>query len=555
MGQRTEERDDGPVKQRYLRLSRTREPYLAKARKCAELTIPSLLPPEGGQAPAEFKTPYQSVGARGVNNLAAKLSMVLFPPNGSFFRLTVDQISLKKLLEGAAAETASQAGLVPEQAAAMLMEQEQKVNQELERSLAAVEQAAIREFELSGNRPTDSEAIKHLIVAGNVLRYCPPDLRTQPRIYTLANYVVKRDPDGTPLEMITREGVSPLSVAEDVREACGIVLDNDAADKSYDLYTHIRRDEDERGEFWRVSQELNGVVVPESEGEYEIDECPWIPLRWTKVDGEDYGRGHVEEYLGDLISLEGMTKALLDSAVASARTLVMVDPNAASGTRIKDVARAKNGSCIPGRADDVTFLRSDKYHDLRTPAEQVQKLTQDLGHAFLLFSSVQRDAERVTTQEIRLVAQELETALGGVYTTLGREYQKPVLLNLLASMQRRKILPELPAEVEPVILTGMEALGRNSEFQRLVEWLSVLRTLPQAEEVSMRIDYRGLMNRLSASVGVNTDGLLVPEEQVQAAKRQMQQLQQQQAMMQSLGPQAIRAGVDLMTAQAAPQSQ
>lgn len=553
MGQRTEERDDGPVKQRYLRLSRTREPYLAKARKCAELTIPALLPPEGGQAPAEFKTPYQSVGARGVNNLAAKLSMVLFPPNSSFFRLTVDQISLKKLLEGAAAETASQAGLVPEQAAAMLMEQEQKVNQELDRSLAAIEQAAIREFELSGNRPTDSEAIKHLIVAGNVLRYCPPDLRTQPRVYTLANYVVKRDPDGTPLEMITREGVSPLSVAKDVREACGIVLDNDAADKSYDLYTHIRRDEDERGEFWRVSQELNGVVVPESEGEYEIDECPWIPLRWTKVDGEDYGRGHVEEYLGDLISLEGLTKALLDSAVASARTLVMVDPNAASGTRIKDVARAKNGAVIPGRAEDVTFLRSDKYHDLRTPAEQVQKLTQDLGHAFLLFSSVQRDAERVTTQEIRLVAQELETALGGVYTTLGREYQKPVLLNLLASMQRRKILPELPAEVEPVILTGMEALGRNSEFQRLVEWLSVLRTLPQAEEVSMRIDYRGLMNRLSASVGVNTDGLLVPEEQVQAAKQQMQQLQQQQAMMQSLGPQAIRAGADLMTAQAAPQ--
>ena len=120
-------------------------------------------------------------------------------------------------------------------------------------------------------------------------------------------------------------------------------------------------------------------------------------------------------------------------------------------------------------------------------------------------------------------------------------------------MQRRKILPELPAEVEPVILTGMEALGRNSEFQRLVEWLSVLRTLPQAEEVSMRIDYRGLMNRLSASVGVNTDGLLVPEEQVQAAKQQMQQLQQQQAMMQSLGPQAIRAGADLMKAQAAPQ--
>ena len=548
---------DGPVKQRYIHLSRAREPYLAKARKCAELTIPSLVPPEGSQNPAEgsqnpaeFKTPYQSVGARGVNNLGAKIMMVLFPPNGAFFRLTVDHFDLKKILQAATAEAAMAQGVNPEQAAQVLLEEEQKVNRELERSLSAIERAAMRQFELMGNRPADAEAIKHLIVAGSVLRYCPPDSRTKPRIFTLAHHVVKRDPDGTPLEMITKEGVSPLSVAEDVRDACGIPLDDDAASRVYDLYTHIRRDRDKRGEFWAVKQELNGVDVPGSEGEYDIDDCPWIPLRWNPVYGEDYGRGHVEEYLGDLISLEGLCEALLDGALAASRTLVLTDPNGV--TKLKDVAQAENGAVIPGRAEDVTFLRSDKYHDLRTPAEQIQTLTQNLGHAFLLFSSVQRDAERVTREEIRVMAQELETALGGVYTTLGQEYQKPLVRTLLNSMQRQGTLPELPAAVEPVILTGMEAMGRNSEYQRHVEWLNALKLL-DPNEVNMRLDHRGNINRLSASLGVNTEGLLLPEEVVEARKQQMQKMQEMQAVMQNLGPDAIRAGADLMKAQQAPQ--
>ena len=548
MGERRylDRENEGPVKQRYTHLSVAREPFLAKARKCAELTIPSLIPPEGNQNPAEFKTPYQSVGARGVNNLSAKLMLTLFPPNAPFFRLTVGQYELQKALREEVALPAIRGGMSMAEARQLMVEQEQTIHQELEKSLAAVERAAMREFELGGNRPTDSEALKHLIVAGSVLRFCPPNDKAKSRIYTLANHVVKRDPDGTVLEMITKEGVSPLSIPAETREACGIAMDDEAVNKRYDLFTRIQRMNDESGEYWAVDQELNGVTVPGSEGQYEIDECPWLALRWIKVDGEDYGRSHVEEYLGDLISLEGLSQALLEGAIAAARCLVMVNPNAASGTKLKDVARAKNGAVIPGKAEDVTFLRSDKYHDLRTPAEQIQKLTQDLGHAFLLTSAVQRDAERVTAQEVRLMAQELETALGGVYTTLAQEYQLPVVTNLIVSMQKRGSLPELPAAVKPVILTGMDALGRNSEYQRLVEWLNVIRALPQPEEVAMRIDYLGLMNRLSASLGVNTDGLLLPEEQVQAMKQQMAQAAQMQAVMQSLGPEALKAGTAMM---------
>jgi len=64
-------------------------PFLERARKCSELTIPTLLPKEGSTSATSFPTPYQSLGARGVNHLSAKLLLTLLPPNAPFFKLTL----------------------------------------------------------------------------------------------------------------------------------------------------------------------------------------------------------------------------------------------------------------------------------------------------------------------------------------------------------------------------------------------------------------------------------------------------------------------------------
>ena len=48
----------------------------------------------------------------------------------------------------------------------------------------------------------------------------------------------------------------------------------------------------------------------------------------VRVDTEDYGRSYVEEFLGDLKSLEGLSQSLLESSAASAIVVFMVRPNA-----------------------------------------------------------------------------------------------------------------------------------------------------------------------------------------------------------------------------------
>ena len=82
---------------KYENMAAGRETYLTRARRSAELTIPTLMPPSGHSSATEYPTPYQSVGARGVNNLASKLLLTLLPPNSPFFRLTIDDYDLAAL--------------------------------------------------------------------------------------------------------------------------------------------------------------------------------------------------------------------------------------------------------------------------------------------------------------------------------------------------------------------------------------------------------------------------------------------------------------------------
>ena len=78
----------------YDKLSRDREQFLNIAYDCAELTIPTLLMRDEKSPYAQFKTPWQSVGAKGVVTLSSKLMLGLLPPSTSFFKLQLDDSKL-----------------------------------------------------------------------------------------------------------------------------------------------------------------------------------------------------------------------------------------------------------------------------------------------------------------------------------------------------------------------------------------------------------------------------------------------------------------------------
>ena len=263
--------------------------------------------------------------------------------------------------------------------------------------------------------------------------------------------------------------------------------------------------------------------MPDSFGSYPQDKSPWIPLRFIRMDGEDYGRSLVEEYLGDLKSLEILTKAITQGSAAAAKVLFLVKPN--STTKEKVLAEAPNGAIRSGNAEDVSVIQVNKYADFRVAKETIEHITRRLSYAFLVNSSIQRPGERVTAEEIRHMAAELEDALGGVYSILSQEFQLPLIRRLMYQMERNGTFPKLPqGMIRPMIITGLEALGRGHDLVKLQSFVQDLTHLGTAmPELLARLNPQELIKRLATARGLDCAGLIRSDEELQALQTQAMQ--------------------------------
>ena len=498
----------------YTSLEGKRYQYLDRARSASKLTIPYVMPDEGFGAHSRLETPFQGIGARGVNNLASKLLLALLPPNAPFFRLQIDEHGLRS--EGAPEELIT----------------------EIETSLQQVEETFMEEVSRGSYRTAIHEAVKHLVITGNALLYVPEDGGA--RVFHLDRFCVERDPMGNILYICTKETLSYMSLSEEMKEVAG--ANEGGVDDEVNLYTAVCRKE--KG--WKVWQEINGNVIPKSEGFFGLDKNPYIPLRFSRIDGEDYGRGYVEEYLGDLQSLESLSQSLVEGSAAAAKVLFLVNPNGT--TRARTLAESPNGAIAQGNAQDISVLQLEKFNDFRVVQESVQKIEERLGHSFLLTSGVVRQAERVTAEEIRMLGQELESALGGLYSLLSMELQLPLVNRLMDVMNKKNKLPKLPKDVvKPIIITGVEALGRGNDLQKLDLFLAGAAQVVGPEAVAGHVQVAEYFKRRAIALGIKTEGLVKSAEEMGA---EMQQAQQQQ-MAEKLGP----AGIKAMSDQAAAAQQ
>jgi len=231
-----------------------------------------------------------------------------------------------------------------------------------------------------------------------------------------------------------------------------------------------------------------------------------------------------------LRALEGLSKAILEGSAAAARAIFLVRPNGT--TKLKTISQAPNLAVRQGSAEDVTVLQMQKFNDFRVAQETIAQTERRLAAAFMLNQSVQRDAERVTAEEIRFLANELETSLGGIYSLLSHELQLPLIKRIIAVLEREKKLPKLPeGAVEPVIITGFEALGRGNDANKLATFLQTAAQILGPEAVLTYTNASDALKRLGVGFGIDMKGLIKPEEQVQ----QEQQAQQQQQMMAQAG--------------------
>lgn len=472
------------AKERWQHLDGKRDAILDRARSCADLTVPALMPPEGHDENTDLPTPYQSLGARGLNNLASKLGMALLPAGNPFFRLNItDEI-------------------------APLLQNKQQVEEELRK----IENRAMRRLENSNLRVAIHATLKQLACTGNALLHMPDEGGA--RTFRLNQYVVLRDSMGHWVEVVIKESVHPTTLSEEILEQLDGVDATDKDAEEVDVYTHIER----KGKKAEWYQEIEDTRIAKSEGRTKVEDCPYIPLRWAAIENEDYGRGHVEEYLGDLRSLEGLTKAIVQFAAVASKIIFMERPN--STTDLDALNKAESGEFVSGNVEDIGVLTLEKFPDFQVSKSVVDDLTLRLSHAFLLTTGTIRNAERVTAEEVRLQAQELEDVLGGVYSVLAQELQLPIVRRLMAQMRKDKQMPTLPEKaLEPVIVTGFDALGRGHELNKYRQYFADGQSL-FGEAFMGQFDPRMLAQLMATHHNVDVAEILKSEEMLEQEANQ-----------------------------------
>lgn len=498
---------------RYAKLTGDRTIFLDTARDCAALTIPHLLTPTGVVNGQKLPTPWQSVGAKGVNVMASKLMLSLFPVNTTFFKLQINDGKL-----------ASDPQL------------NAQIRSEIDLSLSKIERIVMQHIAESQDRVILHQAMKHLIVTGNVLLYMGPK---GVKLYPIDRFCVVRDGNGRPTELVTVESINrqflPDKFQKNSERKTNHTGDNTpmagvdvtVGEDEVAVYTHAKVVDEQ----WKWRQEVDGEVLPESEGRSPKGKSPWIPLRFNVVDGEDYGRGRIEEYLGDLKSLEGLMQAMVEGSAAAAKVVFLVAPSAT--VKPSTLAKAGNGAIIQGRPEDVTAVQVDKRADFSTVLQMIQMLTQRLSEAFLVLNV--RDSERTTAEEIRMTQQELNEQLGGIFGNLSAELLRPYIDWKLFTLQRDKAFPKLPTGIVMNVIAGLEGVGRGQDREALMMFMATLQQSLPPELVMQYLNPEEAIKRLAASMGIETLNLIKTAEDRQADTQQAQQQQMTQSMMGQAG--------------------
>ena len=481
------------AKTRYDNLVANRSQYLNEAKEASKLTLPYLIREDESTSGARnIKTPWQSVGAKGVVTLASKLMLALLPAQTSFFKLQVDESQLGQQLK-------------PE------------MRTELELAFAKIERTIMDAIAASSDRVVIHQALKHLVVAGNALLFMGKEGL---KLFPINRYVVDRDGNGNVIEIVTKELLDKKIVEALVPDIKGMYVNGDTEhEKECEVYTHVKR-ENNRFTWY---QEVYDHIIPKSMGKAPLDTNPWIPLRFNTVDGEDYGRGRVEEFMGDLKSLEALSQALVEGSAAAAKVIFTVSPS--STTKPSTLAAAGNGAIVQGRPEDIGVVQVGKTADFATAYQMVQQLERRLSEAFLILTV--RQSERTTAEEVRMTQMELEQQLGGLFSLLTVEFLVPYLNRKLSVFQKSGDIPKLPkGMVTPVIVAGINALGRGQDRDALGQFLTIISQTMGPEAIQQFINPEEVIKRIAVAQGIDILNLVRSMQEIQQEQQAIQQQQQ-----------------------------
>lgn len=491
----------------WTALDGRRSGMLKRHQQYAAWTIPSLVPEEGQTEDDEQERGNVEIGATVVNHLANRIVQTMFPSEKPFFMLKLTEDARQRLQEEAEDDKSRD-----------------ELPQVAREAALAAENAAMRQLNLTAYIPVAIQAIKHQIVTGNALmRRFPDNTRV---VYGIRDYVVVRGLDGEVLFVMTRDQKRMENLTPELKTL--VAAGNSGGGKEdaavVTLFTRWRKVNGK----WTQDQGIDAQMVPNSTKRFKGSDVPFLLLTWERLKGENYGRGLVEDNSVIFSNIETLSDASLDMIGIAADIKWFVDPG--SVTDVEELNNAERGKYVAGKEGDVTTPRFERINELTLVEQKIEALNRRLSQAFLHNTTAVRDAERVTAEEIRMFARELESAFGGVYSKLALEWQKAEATYLLSQVNLTKVGAGTLDYMDLLVTTGLETLSREGQLENIrlaIADLQMLDTVP--EEIRGRIHPMRFAQRIFELRGLNLSDVFLTEDELKQA--QQQQLEQQKALM------------------------
>ncbi len=489
-----------------------RKEYETRAEEIAAVSLPYMIRIDGADKSTKMAyKPSQSFNGRLINNLKAKMGMALLPPSTSSFRLQPDAIGLMELYKG------NESQLV-----------------EIAQELSMLTDVINTEIESQQIRSDLFDLLLQMIGVGSVIVEKSKDNGII--LHTLKSFIVTLDNKGEAVRMC---------IMETLRELPENITPKEVKDE-YELFTMLTYDTESK--VWIETQDIDGELVG-SEITYQPEKLPYNYLGWTWMVGDKYHRPFAEDYIGDMTQLNNLAKLNTEGALVAAKIVVYVNPRG-NRTSKADLTSASNGAVLDGSSDDVTAFQLEKNFDFQVSNDREAVIKKELKECFLDSGAVTRDAERVTAEEIRVMAQQLESStLAGIYSRMSMKWQKWII---------EMVINELGIKFEATdvdVLTGLDALGRSQEAQRLDALVTRIAQL----QLTHYLKDSELINRYASYEGVNIANLVKTPDEVKEELEAQREAANRQAMEQAgaeeTGKSGAKAIVEGAAGTAAPQQQ
>jgi hypothetical protein len=220
-----------------------------------------------------------------------------------------------------------------------------------------------------------------------------------------------------------------------------------------------------------------------------------------------------------------------------------IDP--AGITEIDDIADLPNGAWVPARSQDVFTITPSQTMNSQVGTAQsaMELMRREIGQAFLMTSSAIPSGDRVTATAVRMIGSELETVLGGAFSAIARDLMEPVVRRMVFLMIDNQELDtrmyeqffDKDGSLSVEVITGLQALSRDTDLQRLMQMGDMVRNLPPESLATFKWDEYA--RALITSLGFDSRNWVRGAEEIRAEQMQQQQMmlqmQQQQAMSQA----------------------